>query len=111
MGSTNPDSAPEDANPRWGQTRYVATATLARTAGGGAVVAIVLIVTTSGSPGWLAGLLGASITAPHLLGPFLARRLDTARDGRTVIAMACLIHGATLARFRAGLSRATRTQP
>jgi hypothetical protein len=61
------------------------------------VVAVVLIVTTSGAPGWLAGLLGASITAPHLVGPFLARRLDTARDGRNVTAIACLIHGAALA--------------
>lgn len=87
----------ERPRPRWGLTRYVAAATLARAADGGGVVAIVLVVTTSGAPGWLAGLLGASITAPHLLGPFLARRLDTARDGRNVIAAACLIHGATLA--------------
>jgi len=78
-------------------TRYVAAATLARAADGGGVVAIVLVVTTSGAPGWLAGLLGASITAPHLLGPFIARRLDVARDGRNVIAFACLIHGAALA--------------
>lgn len=82
---------------RWGLPRYVTAATLARCADGGGVVAVVLIVTTSGGPGWLAGLLGASITAPHLVGPFLARRLDTARDGRTVIAAACVIHGAALA--------------
>ncbi|MEX5271828.1 MFS transporter [Kocuria sabuli] len=61
------------------------------------MLAIVLLVTTSGAPGWLAGLLGAAITAPHLLGPFVARRLDTAQDGRTVIAGACLLHGTTLA--------------
>jgi MFS family permease len=85
------------AQPRWGLPRYVAAATLARSADGGGVVAVVLIVTTSGGPGWLAGLLGASITAPHLLGPLLARRLDTARDGRDVIAVACLLHGAGLA--------------
>ncbi|WP_411698770.1 MFS transporter [Conyzicola sp.] len=83
--------------PRWGLTRYVAAATLARAADGGGVVAVVLVVTASGAPGWLAGLLGASITAPHLLGPFLARRLDTARDARSVVAMACLVHGAALA--------------
>ncbi|WP_207918956.1 hypothetical protein [Saccharopolyspora karakumensis] len=77
--------------------RYVLAATLARTADGGAVVAIVLLVTTSGDPGWLAGALGACITAPHLLGPFVARSLDTARDGRRVIALASLVHGATLA--------------
>lgn len=70
---------------------------MARSADGGAVVAVVLMVTVSGAPGWLAGLLGACITAPHLLGPFVARRLDTARDGRTVIAAACVAHGGTLA--------------
>ncbi|WP_436530964.1 MFS transporter [Actinoplanes sp. HUAS TT8] len=80
-----------------GLARYVAAATMARSADGGAVVAVVLMVTVSGAPGWLAGLLGACITAPHLLGPFVARRLDTARDGRTVIAAACVVHGGTLA--------------
>lgn len=80
-----------------GLARYVAVATLARAADGGAVVAVVLLVTGSGAPGWLAGLLGASITAPHLLGPFVARSLDTARDGRRVIALACVLHGATFA--------------
>lgn len=77
--------------------RYVLAATLARSADGGAVVAIVLLATTSGAPGWLAGILGACITAPHLFGPLIARRLDTARDGRTVIAWACIAHGVTLA--------------
>ncbi|MCV9996183.1 hypothetical protein OIU93_18055 [Paeniglutamicibacter sp. ZC-3] len=82
---------------RGGLARYVVAATLARSADGGAVIAIVLLVTTSGSPGWLAGVLGACITAPHLLGPFVARILDTARDGRSVIALACMAHGVTLA--------------
>lgn len=80
-----------------GLARYVLAATLARSADGGSVVAIVLLVTTSGGPGWLAGILGACITAPHLFGPLIARRLDTARDGRTVIAWACMAHGITLA--------------
>lgn len=35
-----------------GLPRYVIAATLARTADGGAVVAIVLLVSTSGAPGW-----------------------------------------------------------
>ncbi|TDF93707.1 MFS transporter [Arthrobacter terricola] len=60
------------------------------------MVAIVLMATTSGAPGWLAGLLGACITAPHLFGPFIAGSLDAARDGRTVIALACMAHGVTL---------------
>ena len=37
------------------------------------------------------------MTAPHLFGPFVARRLDTAHDGRRVIAAACGIHAVTLA--------------
>lgn len=77
--------------------RYVSAATLARSADGGGVVAVVLLVTSSGGTGWVAGLLGACITFPHLFGPFLARSLDVARDGRTVLALACLAHGTTLA--------------
>ncbi|MFE3850804.1 MFS transporter [Streptomyces griseorubiginosus] len=84
--------------PGWGPlARYIIAATLARTSDGGAVVAIVLMVTAGGGSGWLAGALGACITAPHLLGPFVARSLDTARDGRTVIAAASLAHGTALA--------------
>ena len=76
--------------------RYVFAATLVRSADGGAVVAIVLLAHACGMSGWLAGLLGASITAPHLLGPFIARRLDTARDGRKVIACSAVLHGVLL---------------
>jgi hypothetical protein len=79
-----------------GLARYVVAAALARTADGGAVVAVVLLVTSSGGSGTLAGVLGACITAPHLLGPFVARPLDTARDGRKVIATACLLYAIAL---------------
>lgn len=81
----------------WPLARYVVAATLARTSDGGAVVAVVLLVSTSGGPAWLAGLLGACVTAPHLLGPFVARRLDTAADGRTVIAWSAVVHALTFA--------------
>jgi MFS family permease len=95
----NPDTrAPARMKRRRGALgRYVFAATLVRSADGGAVVAIVLLAHASGLPGWLAGLLGASITAPHLLGPFIARRLDTARDGRRVIAFSAVLHGLLLA--------------
>ncbi|HAV1456866.1 TPA: MFS transporter [Enterobacter hormaechei subsp. steigerwaltii] len=36
--------------------------------------------------------MAACITLPHMLGPFIARRIDTASDGRRVIAMACLAY-------------------
>lgn len=77
--------------------RYVAAASLARLADGGAVVAVVLLATTRGDGGQVAGLLGACLTAPHLLGPFVARRIDLADDGRKVIAAACLLYAAALA--------------
>jgi len=67
-----------------------------RSADGGAVVAIVLLANSLGLPGWLSGTLGASITAPHLLGPFIARRLDTAKDSRKVIAFSAVVHGVLL---------------
>lgn len=79
-----------------GLARYVIAAALARTADGGAVVAVVLLVTSSGGSGTLAGVLGACITAPHLLGPFVARPLDLAQDGRKVIAAACLLYATAL---------------
>lgn len=79
-----------------GLARYVVAAALARTADGGAVVAVVLLVTASGGSGTLAGILGACMTAPHLLGPFVARPLDLARDGRKVLAAACLLYATAL---------------
>ena len=88
--------APSDHRRGWALARYVFAATLVRSADGGAVVAIVLLAHGSGQPGWISGVLGAAITAPHLLGPFIAHRLDTARDGRKVIAVSALAHGALL---------------
>src|SRR3954449_9985202 len=98
MNSASTGSADNDVSHRTERrigalARYVFAATLVRSADGGAVVAIVLLAHACGMPGWLAGLLGASITAPHLLGPFIARRLDTARDGRRVIACSAVLHG------------------
>ena len=84
------------AVPRGGLARYVIAATLARTPSGGAVVGIVLLGTVHGGPEWSAGLLAACITAPHLLGPFVARSLDVVRDGRLVLVLACLLHGGLL---------------
>ncbi|WP_309082646.1 MFS transporter [Microbacterium sp.] len=91
-GSTGADARA----PGWALARYVFAATLVRSADGGAVVAIVLLAHASGLPGWVSGLLGASITAPHVLGPFIARRLDTAQDGRKVIAVSAVAHGILL---------------
>jgi hypothetical protein len=53
---------------RGGMARYVLAASLARVSDGGAIVAVVLLVNTSGGSPAAAGLLGACVTAPHLLG-------------------------------------------
>ncbi|MBW0101071.1 MFS transporter [Pseudonocardia sp. KRD291] len=91
-----PSTAERDA-PAGGLARYVVAAALARCGDAGAVVGIVLLVTSTGGSGLLAGALGACITAPHLLGPFVGRRVDTAADGRRVIAAACVLYAVTLA--------------
>ena len=82
--------------PRHGLLRYVIAAALARMADGGAIVAIVLLVNAHGGDGATAGLLGACLTAPHMLGPFVARRIDLADDGRKVIAFACVLYAIAL---------------
>ncbi|MGE7386346.1 MFS transporter [Streptomyces sp. NPDC004126] len=93
---TTPGAPATSGRGSGGLARYVIAAALARTADGGAVVAVVLLVTASGGSGTLAGALGACITAPHLLGPFVARPLDLAQDGRKVIAAACLLYATAL---------------
>jgi hypothetical protein len=79
--------------------RYVLAATLARAADGGAAVGLLLLaVHTVPGPHATAigGLLAAGLTAPHLLGPWVARRLDTARDGRWFLAGTFVGYGVAL---------------
>src|SRR5438309_84264 len=76
---------------RAGLVRYLTAATLARSADGGAAVGLVLLALSAwpGHHGSLVGgILATCLTAPHLLGPVLARRLDRARDGRGLLAAA-----------------------
>lgn len=81
--------------------RYLFAATVARAADSAAAVAVVLMILYPQAgvpnPGLAAGVLSACLTAPHLLGPFLGRHLDLARNGWKVIAAACLIYGAAIA--------------
>jgi MFS family permease len=48
-------------------------------------------------PAAIGGVLAAALTAPHLLGPLVARRLDQARDGRWYLCGAFVIYGCALA--------------
>jgi hypothetical protein len=85
--------------------RYVAGAALARTADAGAVVGLVLLATGGPAGSGAAGLLAACITAPHLLGPVLARWLDRSTDVRRLLAVACLVYAAALAAGSTTLGR------
>lgn len=84
--------------------RYVAAAALARLGDGGGTIALILLAASHGGTG--AGVheaaiqgavLGACLTVPHLLGPFVARRVDLAAGARKPIASACLLYAAALA--------------
>lgn len=55
--------------------KYIVAATLARASDGGAVIAIILFVTKAGGSTFLAGILGACLTALIYLVPFLHGKL------------------------------------
>ncbi|GAA2186385.1 MFS transporter [Micromonospora lupini] len=80
---------------------YLVAATLARGADAGAAVGVVLLATLpevgAGRPALLGGLLATCLTAPHLLGPLLARPLDRARDGRGLLAAAFATYAGAVA--------------
>jgi predicted MFS family arabinose efflux permease len=77
-------------------TRYVLAATLARAADGGAAVGLLLLALATGHGAATGGLLAAGLTAPHALGPWVARWLDKARDGRRFLAWSFVGYGLAL---------------
>ncbi|MFI6184089.1 MFS transporter [Nonomuraea sp. NPDC051191] len=89
---------PEPSFAGWPTVRYVGAATLVRCVDGGATVCLILLAIQRLPQGAAAGgLFVALLTVPHLLGPWLARRLDGAADGRRLLAGAFALHGAALA--------------
>jgi hypothetical protein len=84
-----------------GLARYVVSATLARGADGGAAVGLVLLAMAPAAqlarPALTGGLLATCLSAPHVVGPVLARRLDRAGDGRYFLAAAFTLYGLALA--------------
>lgn len=85
LRSPNPDR-------HTGLFRYAFAAMLARIADGGGVLAVILLCQSSEQYSAVTGWMAACITLPHMLGPFVARSIDTARDGRKVIVAACLTY-------------------
>jgi len=67
---------------------YVVAAILARTATGGAVVAVVLLSINLGLDGKAVGILAACLTLPHLLGPVYGRWLDSVSQPKYLISAA-----------------------
>jgi MFS family permease len=90
--------------------RYLGAALLARTADSGAAVGLVLLAISPATGlrngAATGGLLAAGLTAPHLLGPWVARWLDRARDGRKLLAAAFAGYGLGLAAAAILLSHA-----
>ena len=84
-----------------GLARYVSAAVLVRGADSGAAVGLVLLALDPGlhvrNAAAAGGLLAATLSAPHLVGPWLAYRLDRSRDSRRLLAAAYLLYAAALA--------------
>jgi hypothetical protein len=87
---------------------YMAAAVLVRAMDAGATVGIVLLCSGSSMPSPLrtAGLLGAALTAPHVLGFLTAPLLDRARDPRRVVGAASVVFATLLAAATTGLATA-----
>jgi hypothetical protein len=90
--------------------RYMVAATLARGADSAAAVGLVLVATSAdaglANAALVGGLLATGLTAPHLFGPWVARGLDRAPDGRRLLAAAFALYGLMLAAAALLLGRA-----
>ncbi|MFF1302090.1 MFS transporter [Streptomyces sp. NPDC058307] len=110
-GTQRPD--PQNAQGESRQRRglslavYLTSATLVRSASGGAPVALVAL--TLARPGHggaaLGGLLAALLTLPNVAGPWMARWLEEARDPRIRLAAAFIVFGLMLAATGLALGR------
>src|SRR4051812_37386676 len=113
-GDATPEEGAGSARPTGAAgplARYLAAATLARGADAGAPVGLALLATGSSAGPAVGGLLAAGLTAPHLLGPWVARRLDAARDGRRLLAGAFAGYAVALAAGALVLGRAPLAVP
>jgi hypothetical protein len=88
----------------------VVAAALVRGADSGAAVGLILLAVDPASHlrngAATGGLLAATLSAPHLIGPWTAHRLGRARDGRRLLAGAYLIYAAALAAGATAVGRA-----
>ncbi|QKW25611.1 MFS transporter [Streptomyces seoulensis] len=105
-GGTSPNRAATGAATRPRPARrgtalavYLASATLVRSASGGAPVGLVSLTLARHPHGGaaLGSVLAALLMIPNVAGPWLARRLEGARDTRVLLAVAFAVHGLALA--------------
>jgi hypothetical protein len=78
---------------------YLASATLVRSASGGAPVGLVSLTLAGHGHGGaaLGGVLAALLTAPNVAGPWMARWLEGTRDARALLSGAFVVFGLALA--------------
>ena len=97
-----------------GLAPYLVAAVLARGADAGAGIGLLLLcvdpVSRLDRPVLTGSLLVTALTAPHLLGPVLARPLDRLGDTRRVLAAAMAGYGVLLAAATAAQASATNAQ-
>jgi preprotein translocase subunit Sec61beta len=98
-----------------GLVRYCAAAVLVRASDAGAVAGLILLAVdpdlrTAAGPA-VGGLLVAALTAPHLLGPWIANRLDRAGDGRGLLAGSYLVYAVALAAGSLAVGRVSVVVP
>jgi hypothetical protein len=106
---------PAPGTDRAGLVRYLIAATLARTADGGAAVGLLLLAVSPAARlhhgAAVGGLLAAGLMAPHLLGPWLGRRMDQVADGRRVLAGSFCCYAIALSAAAVMLGRAPLLVP
>ncbi|WP_410648851.1 MFS transporter [Amycolatopsis sp. cmx-4-54] len=88
-----------------GLVRYLTAAVLVRGADSGATVGLVLLAAHQRLPPVMGGLLIAALNAPHLLGPWLAARLDKAIQRPRLLAAAYLLYGTALSAGALAITR------
>jgi hypothetical protein len=77
---------------------YLASATLVRSASGGAAVGLVSLAITGGRGGTVVGgVLAALLTAPNLAGPWVAKWMEKAKDSRLPLGGGFITYGVVLA--------------
>jgi MFS family permease len=76
---------------------YLTSATLVRSASGGAPVGLVSLTLGTHRGAALGGILAALLTAPNVAGPWMARWLESVRDPRRMLSCAFAVYGFALA--------------